>query len=43
MRSGALRVKRVDGGDPMSKLTLLLLSAAVLVALILLAYEMLLG
>lgn len=33
----------VDGGDPLSKLTQLLLAAAVLVALILLAYEMLLG
>ena len=33
----------VDGGIPLSKLTQLLLAAAVLVALILLAYEMLLG
>ena len=40
---GALRVQRGRWRDPLSKLTQLLLAAAVLVALILLAYEMLLG
>ena len=34
---------RVEGRDPVSKLTQLLLAAAVLVALVLLSYEILLG
>lgn len=43
MRGGVLQFRRGKWRDPMSKLTQLLLSAAVLVALILLVYEMLLG
>ena len=40
---GALRVQRGRWRDPMLKLTRLLLAAAVLLALALLAYEILLG
>ena len=40
---GALRVQRGDWRDPMQRLTQLLLAAAVLLALILLAFETWLG